>query len=482
LKGFQRIFKPLEILTSEQIEKIYSGALDVLADTGIRFDHPRALELFAAAGAVVDFSQKMVKIPATLVEQTLSSCPRSFRMKARALDNELSFGGDTVFFGTFPGMESVDLETGERSKVCKEEYYQTVTLLDALENLHFLSAYCPYFGFEGVPPVMAIPESVAARLRNSGKCLLTGTTDDSEIFTLQMAAAVGVDIMGGCSCASPLTYYHGAVESTFRVVETGNPIQVISGPVMGGTSPATIAGSLVQHCAELLAGICLVQLIRSGTRVMVTNLTLQQDMRSGLPFFGAVGNGLFQAAFGQLWRRLGVPVKTSVPGVSNAKTVGYQIGIEKALGALIAALSGAHLVYLHGGVYGELTFHPLQAILDDDLAGMIGRFLEGMRVEEDTLAVDLIARVGPIPGFFLDTDHTLQWWKAEQYLPKTLDHSSYPQWLAGERKDCLDRAERRFREILSSHRPLPLPQEQDREISRILEEAAAYYQAAGKLD
>jgi trimethylamine--corrinoid protein Co-methyltransferase len=118
--------------------------------------------------------------------------------------------------------------------------------------------------------------------------------------------------------------------------------------------------------------------------------------------------------------------------------------------------------------------------LDDDIAGMIGRFLDGVEVTDETLAVDLIERVGPIPGFFLDKEHTRNWWKKEQYLPKAADCLTYPEWVKSGKKDCLDYAKARMEEILSTHEvSIHLTEEQDRKISDILEEAYAHYKSEG---
>ena len=218
LKGFVRTFKPLEILTDEQIEAIHRAVLDVLENTGVKMQHPEALKLFEKNGAKVDYETEHVWIPPGLAEDSLRRAPSSFRMRARDPKNDLIVGGNTVYFATFPGMKSVDLKTWEQRDVNREEYYETLTVLDALENLHFLSNYCPYFGFEGISPVMAIPESVAAKLRNSTKCLATGSQNNSELFTIKMAEELGADLLGQCTCSSPLVFYKAAIESAFRTI------------------------------------------------------------------------------------------------------------------------------------------------------------------------------------------------------------------------------------------------------------------------
>ena len=117
--------------------------------------------------------------------------------------------------------------------------------------------------------------------------------------------------------------------------------------------------------------------------------------------------------------------------------------------------------------------------MDDDIAGMIGRFLEGVKVNDDTLAIDLLEQVGPIPGQFLDTGHTRRWWKHEQYIPRVADRLGYQEWTQRGGKSALDYAKERYEEILASHKPTPLSAEQEAEVEAILEEERLYYEKQG---
>ena len=129
----------------------------------------------------------------------------------------------------------------------------------------------------------------------------------------------------------------------------------------------------------------------------------------------------------------------------------------------------------NGGIYGELAHHPVQAILDDDIAGMIGRFIEGVEVSNDTIALDLINKVGPIPGTFIHEQHTRKWWNSEQFMPKAADSLTYPEWMEKGKKSAIDYAKKRMEEILANHVPVPLTDQQEGEIKRILVKAEKYF-------
>jgi len=478
MKGFTRRIKPIEILNDEQFESIHRGTLDVLENVGMRIEHKKALSLLEKNGCHVDHSSRRVKFPPGLVEECLRKAPSSFRVRARDSKNDLIIGGNTVYFGPAPGKQTVDIDTWEPREATRKETYDCLTVLDALPNIHFLPSYTPYFGFEDIPPVMRIPEICAAKIRNSSKWLFEGHSNDCEVFVIQMAEALGIDIMESVLASPPLTYYGEAMECAFRLAEAGMPARVLTGPVSGATAPATIAGSVLTANAEIIAGVVILQLIRPGLRVEVKDFTFPQNMKTGAPAFANIGVSLHGVIFNQIWRRYGIPVgmTTAYP---NSKVSDSQLGYEKALIALNAALSGVNLQLVQGSVHGELTHHPVQAIIDDDLVGMVGRFIEGVEINEETLALDLIAEVGPIPGEYLSKAHTRKWWRTEQFLPQVADVLTYPEWLRTGKKTCLDYAREKMEEILATHKPTPLSPDQEKDIETILEDARKFYKGKG---
>jgi trimethylamine--corrinoid protein Co-methyltransferase len=467
---------PLKVLSSEEIDAIHKSTLDVLEHTGLRIEHKKALQIFEENGCKVDYDTMRVRIPSAVTEDCIRKCPTSFRIKARDPENDMIIGGNSLHVTTFPGMQTVDLETWEPRDPTRSEFYDAVKVLDALENIHYMGNYIPWFGFEGVPPVMCIPEGFAARARNSSKVLKCGYSNDSEIFTIKIAQAVGSETMISCMASAPLTLYTEAIESLMRGIEAGFPVITISGGVMGGSVPATIAGSTVVNNAEVLGPAVLAQLIRPGSRVMVENLTLAQNMRSGIPAFGAIEISLHNAVFCQYFKSLGIPTQIASTGPVSAKTPDFQCGYEKALLAIIAALSGAHIIYLCGSLFGELTFHPIQAVLDNDLSGIVGRFIRGVEINQDTIALDLINEIGPIPGFYLDKQHTRDWWKKEHFVPRVADRLSIAEWKENGKRGAFDYAKDRVQDILSTYKPKPLTQSQEEEVEEIINEAREFYQ------
>ncbi|HEX9012167.1 MAG TPA: trimethylamine methyltransferase family protein, partial [Anaerolineaceae bacterium] len=322
-----------------------------------------------------------------------------------------------------------------------------------------------------------LPVSAYSRMKYFRKPQRVGTILDSHVWEMRMAQVVGVDVFAAMEAAPPLTWYKDAIDCAWDCAEQGYPVEVGCGAVMGGTGPATIAGALVQSNAEILSGIVLVELIHPGAGILANSFVFAQNMRTGSPAAGGIEVSLFQVAFNQMWRgRYNLPTMLGACGPSTSKRIDVQLGYEKGVSSTLAAVSGASVINVHGGISIELSYHPIHSILDDDLAGMLGRFVRGAAVSPDTLALNLIEAVGPIPGQYLDSDHTHDWWRKEHYLPKVLDRSGYPDWLAGGKKSALELARARMAKILASHHPEEeLSAEQLRELDDLLEQADRHY-------
>jgi trimethylamine--corrinoid protein Co-methyltransferase len=378
-------------------------------------------------------------------------------------------------------MQTVDLETWEPRDATYREYCELVTVLDELPNFHTQGCY-PYFGFEGVPPVMRTPEGVAIKIRNSTKVQLMCNASDCDQFNIEMIKATrgeaGLTVTG----SAPLSWYDDQIRATYRAIESGFPMCIVQGTIMGATGPATVVGSAVTNLAAELSLLVLVQLLAPGTRVQIASDTYPQNMKSGAPGFGRIGCALNKVIENQMARTYGIPTRDTAPGPTNSKKPDFQTGYEKALNALATALSGTNVILLHSALYGEIAAHPLQAILDDDIAGMVGKFIEGTTVNDDTIALELIHKVGPIPGNYLSTAHTREWWKKEQFIPRAADSLTYPEWMQAGKKHCLDYAKEVMKEILTSHRvSIPLTPSQESDLERILNKAREWYREKGQI-
>jgi len=479
LKGFTRKFKPLEVLSEQELEIIHKGSLDVLETTGIRVEHERALKLFAEHGCKVDFEERRVRIPPWLVEDCLRKCPSNYVVKARDPKYDARLGGNTLYFLQGMGMRHVDLDTWETRPATVKEHREAMIVGDALDNLHFAGAYEFYMDREGIPPCMVMLENLASGIRNSAKAEHFGYSKDCEKFAIKMAQELGITFHGEVGSAVPLTFFSEVVEATFSYVEAGFPIQPCVCMTMGGEGPATLAGSVVLGNAQIMASVVMGQLIKPGIGISIQHGIKPMDMRTGDPRFSAASKSLTTVMINQLLRKYGIPSCTTAGYTSTSKKIDFQCGYEKALGTLASALSGGHIHIFQGASSSELLYHPVLSILDDDIAGWIGRFLEGVEVNDETLAINLINEVGPIPGYYLNKEHTRKWWRKEQFIPKVADMSPYTEWIQKGKGDALTLAKRKMEEILATHKPKPLTPHEEQVIEDVMQEAREYYRKKG---
>ena len=469
LKGFTRRKRPYEVLSDEEIETVHRGTLEVLENTGVTFQHRKALTILSDNGCRVDEHKQRAHIPDYLVEECIRKCPSSCVRRARDAKNNIRIGGNTLYFATGCGMDTVDLDTWEIRIPTKQDQNNAVRVADALENIHFI-AFGPYLHFEGVNPLLTIPVACASRIRNSTKAIMSESFQGSERWNIRMAKMTGQELDGPVSASSPLAFSKDSCNALFNFADAGFSVHISSGTIYGGSGPATLAGSMITSNAELLAGMVLAQLVKPGIGIMFLSFTHPLDMRWGIPIFGAIEKGIFTMMFNQICRNYRIPCYNSV-GYSSSKVLDYQAGYEKAMQTLLCALSGANLIDMVGSLYGELTYHPAISVVDNDVCGMVGRILEGVEVTDETLGIDLIEDVGPVPGNYLSREHTRKWWKKEQFMPMVADRLPYPEWIKKGKKNVLSNAKQKVKEILATHIPTPLPKDQDEGIEEILKEA-----------
>ncbi|MDD3719141.1 MAG: trimethylamine methyltransferase family protein [Actinomycetota bacterium] len=478
MKGFI-VRNPVSVLSPDELERVHGAMLEVLRETGVVFEHPKALDVLADAGCRVDREKMLVKFPPYLVEDSLRRCPSRVTLKARNPKYDVDIGGNRMYFCPWVAMNLYDADTGERRAPREEDVLQAATVLDYLDEVHV-------YGFgnfanvdESVAPgLCAYPWGMAFNLRHTEKALFGAAILGIEPWIVEMFQAAGVRPGMLVSGAPPLTWPGHQLLVVFAAAEADFPIMPFCGMAAGSNSPATLAGTLVQNYAEMSAMITLAQSLKPGMEVLAGDYSQLMGMREAVVVQGGPEAALLDAAWSQIWRRHDIP-RTGFNTRTDAKVIDYQGAAEKTLTLLLSVLSGSNKIYFHGGVYDELLASPVAAVMDNDVAKMVMRIVEGIKVTEDTLAVDVIDKVGPMPGHFLSEKHTREWWMKEQLLPEVADRSSYERWLAEGKKDFLARAKDRCAEIAKTHEVPPLPDDVDRELEKIYRSAKKTIQSWG---
>jgi trimethylamine--corrinoid protein Co-methyltransferase len=481
LKGFTRNYPVLEMMTPQQEESIHGGAMFTMQKTGMQIEHRGALDMMADAGCDVDFEAQRVRIPSWLIEECLRKVPSQFRLKARDPKKDLMIGGDSVHFMQGMGMRYVDLDTWETRPATAVEHRDAMIVADALPNIHLAQAWEIYTDRHNIPPVMGMLENLASGIRYSSKTQVAGNIKDTEIYAIEMAKAVGTDLFPEIEHACPLTIQEGGAEAAFRYAAAGIPFVPALSVSSGATGPATLAGAVVLKIAETMAWVVMTQIHTPGAPMAIHHGISATDMRTGNKILGTPSRGVGTAMMNQMLRLYGIPIWSNTGFASTSKKIDFQAGYEKSVGTLLSSLAGGHVQMYQGGSSTELLYSSELAVMEDDVAGWIGGVLEGPIFNEETLAIDLINEVGPVPGHYMGTAHTRKWWTKEDYFPQVADYEAYASWAVTGKKDMLDNAKDKVAEILETHKPLPISDSEDQALEDILVEARKHYRSTGMI-
>jgi trimethylamine--corrinoid protein Co-methyltransferase len=319
---------------------------------------------------------------------------------------------------------------------------------------------------------------VAAILRNTGKNFdASPYSDEGFGFMIEMLKAVqGEEEMrkrpimtASFSPTSPLQFSVEVTKIAARAAEHNLPIAVLPCPVAGATSPVTLAGTLVQQNAEMLAGITMVQLLNPGNPVQYSPRCIPLDMRTGQACYGIEAT-MMNVGCVQLAKYYNLPC--DVYGLdTDSKMLDEQAGIERAMAGLLPALAGADSLSGAGCLESGITTSYEQLVIDDEIYAMIFRAAKGVSVNEETLAVDVIAKVLRESSNFLEQKHTLNHFRTEHFMPALASREARARWEKTGSKSLAETAREKVRKILGEHQPLSLDEDVDKEIEKILKTA-----------
>ncbi len=460
---YSTYYQPLSV---NDMESIHKATMQVLAKAGFQVDNPRALKLFAEKGAQVDFEKNIVKVNEEWVMDFLKKAPSRIILYGREEKHNMVVEPNRTFMGTGgTGLTILDLETGEKRPTTTEDVGDIARLVDTLDNIHWYTV--PVFPTE-VPKEDADINRFYQSIKNTSKHVMGGVYGGhkgvKEVIRLAQHIAGGEEklrerpfISVICSTISPLKLEGHYVDFMFDLIEAGIPIATGCTPIAGATSPITLAGTLVQINAEAISGILMNQVIKEGAPVFYSIVPTTADMRTMGFLFGAVENGIMNAACAQLASYYNLPMY-STGGVTESKVFDVQNGYEKCANNLLPAMAGAQLIHNAAGLIdSSMTVAYEQYVIDDEILGMALRVIKGIKVNPDTLAAEVIEAVGP-GGNFLSQPHTVKHLRSELFMPKIAVRSNYATWDKEGRKNAVDNANEIARKTIKEHQPLSLPE------------------------
>jgi trimethylamine---corrinoid protein Co-methyltransferase len=469
------------LLSESQLHDLHLSALELLRRTGIRFYHQGALEMLKQAGAFVS-DGNLVRFPSHLVEAALASAPGRIVLCDRNGEPAMFLEGTKTYFGTGSDcLNLLDPVKGEHRRFTQADLIDSYRLCDALPNIHFVMS-------NGLPAdVDPAPSTGSAQTYDRQMALMLQYTTKPLVFvtddraSCQRALDMAAVVAGGREAlkeqqhillysepSSPLQQSQTAVDKLLLMAEYALPVVHSPGPLMGGTAPITMASGLTMSLAEILSGLVVHQLRNPGAPFVFGAGLHHMDMGSAQISYGSPEFQLTKAAVAELGRWYGLPT-WGYAGCSDAKVMDEQAAVEAMLSVLMARLSGANLVHDVGYMESGLTLSYEMIVLTDELIAMTDQVMKGIRVDEDTLMLDELDRVGP-GGQFLDSRQTLRHFR-DFWFPGLLDRKRREQWLQAGSTTLNERLRARVKELIAEHQPEPLDPDKLRRIQEIVAQA-----------
>jgi trimethylamine---corrinoid protein Co-methyltransferase len=459
--------------SSEQLDRLKQATLDILETVGVRFQSAKALGILAEAGASVDRESQVAKLPPELVLTAMAKAPRRFGLGARDSSCDIAVGdGKTYCTTDGSGVEIVDFETRERRSSTKADVADVTRLQDALPSIAFwwptLSA-----GDRGETAQL---HELDAGWNNTVKHLQGFVQGGRQArYAVEMATVIAgsaeelrrrpvlSDLIG---TVSPLSVDEDGIEAALVFAEAGVPVCWVTAPMLGTTAPATRAGAYVLGTAELVAATALLQLATPGAPVLHFSMQSWADPRTG----GLVSfplDGRARSLSTELAHHWGVPAESATCGTDSPTPGTWQAGVEEALDFVQAAQEGSDLLPSIGLVNVYTLFYPEHLILGDDIYQRARYAVMDIDFDDESLALQAIAEVGP-GGHFLGNKHTRR--HMREAVRPAITHQP---GLDGVFRDPASVARERAEELWRDYRPVPLEEDKAAELSRILAAADA---------
>lgn len=433
---FQSVRRPFEatrVVSEDELESIHETSLSVLRDIGIDFLEPDARALLKAAGATV--TEQRVRFDPEMVTELIATCPSEFTLHAPNPAHNVRLGGDNVVFTAVASPPNVSDAAGGRRTGNRADFQNLVRLSQHFNSIHIHAGY-PVEPADIHPSVRhihatydlltlsdkAINVYSLGRERNQD-CLemvrIARQVSDSQLDDEPSVHTV-------INSSSPLRFDVPMLQGIMEYSARNQVVIVTPFTLAGAMAPVTVVGAVTQQNAEALAGMVMTQVVRAGSPVVYGGFTSNVDMKSGSPAFGTPEFIKSAMLGGQLARRYGVPYRSS--NVNAANAVDAQAGYESAFSLWGAIMGGANIVY-HGAGWleGGLSASYEKMVLDADLLSMMQTFLEPLVVDDDTMALEAMADVGP-GGHFFGTQHTQDRYQTAFYNPMISDWRNFESW------------------------------------------------------
>ncbi len=466
------------VLSDGDIQRIHEAALEVMEEAGVRFPSKQALDILEAAGCKVDRETKVAKLPATLVMEMLRKAPAQFLLAGRDPKDDIFIDGYTSYLSTDGcAVDFYDLETGALRRSKKQDITDSCKVADFLPEISYIWG----------PPVSAQDYPAVTRPLHEIEASMEGTTmhiqpetvisRDMAHFALEMAsvAAGGKEalrrrpLFSYMQCATdPLGQDGGSLEASMVAAEWGIPTGFMPMPMSCATAPATLAGNLVVTTVDAVSPLVLMQLVNPGTPVYFAAAPTAIDLQTGGYTGGGPEDHLLAAAFSEICHFYQIPLAMGA-FATGAKEPDWQAAVDNCFAGLMPVLTKTSILNGAGTLNGSKIFSLQALIMDAEIYSIIAKVAEGIEVNDETLAVDLIKEIGP-GGNYLAAKHTRKH-MGRIWRPTVYDRKPYGAWMESGKEGAFEEATEAARWILKNHEVKPLDPKVKEEFAGIIRTA-----------
>jgi len=459
----------LRVLGEQGVKQVHDATLRILSQVGITLTHPAARDMLAGHGAQV--KGERVLLPPDLVEKCLAQCPPTIKVQGRDPSKAVVLGdGDCHAHNVGGTPDILDAVTGERRAAVRDDNVKTARLLDALPNV---ASITPFFTPQDVPAASMALWMYYDTLANTTKPVHgPGVQTSCEVRAVaEMAHIANPDgtVTIAISPLSPLGFPNDVVEAIIEAARLGLPLGPLPCPILGATSPMSIAGGLAQQNAEVLASIVLAQLTRPGLPIFYCGRLSTMNMRTGLSVWGNPEIGLIGVGTVELGHSYHLPV--NVYGLcTDSHNADIQSGYERMLNALLPALAGADEISGVGEVWGGVVSSLAQMVIDDEILDYVKRARQGFVTDADSLAVEIISKAMDGARNFMGQKHTVKFMRRGEVLQTRLaKREGWAEWESSGRRGVVERATERAEELLTGHSVPPISEKQHAALQELIQ-------------
>ena len=464
----------MRVLSDDQIWEIRQVAFEIIEKVGFKCLHEDARKMLASAGAIIN--EDIVKIPRYIVEGCLLTAPQGWTIYNRNGRRGMEVEGRNSHYGTSTASPNTkDALTGEYHDTRVEDIAIGAKVADAMEHIDFVM---PMGSSQDVPGHAADVHEFPAVVANTTKPIVfIGYTSLGCEYIYEMAAVVAgsIDrlrerpfIIVYPESIAPFVYPYEVINRIFIAADRYMPQLPGATVQAGATGPMTLAGVIAQMTAEALIHITLAQLRQPGCPVGMSGNVGILDMSTALMTIGAPENSLGLAAQAEVAQSFNLPT-WGLAGGTDAKALDAQAGLESAFGILSQGLAGLNLIHDVGYTASGMACSCEQLVLGNEIIGMSKRFIEGITVNAETLAREVIAAVGP-GGHFMDQQHTYDHFRRELWMTKMFDRQPIVSWQEAGEPTMEDRVKENVRDIIENHQPETLNDRITTELERLCQE------------